>query len=505
MKVKLFLITFVVPFLGYTNVRAQFGGKLDSIKLVYGEVAPVCGCEALMKVSIPNTNIKSAAIDPKDGSCRVTAVVRHSPANDSVTVWIALPVKHWNGRFEGTGGGGFLGGHPFNLKEPLSNGFAAGATNTGHDGGSGSFALDTNRHSLNWQVIQDNAYLGIHDMTIVGKALVESFYGKPARYAYFAGGSMGGRQGISEALRFPDDYNGILSLYPAVNFTRFLLADLWPQVVMNEEKNYISVQKLKAANAAIVQAFDTIDGKKDSVLDDPLNPAIDIQVLVGKMVGDSYFTQSDANVIRKIWEGPRTRGGKFLWYGFLPGANLTAVAGTQGKELARYPFITSLEWVSYFLLSDPKWNVNTLTRDGFELLWNQSVEQYDQVFATDNPDLTRFKDHGGKVLILHGLADQLIPPQGSIDYYERVQKKMGGVKATAKFARLFFLPGLDHSLLGFGPKPVNHFSSLIRWVEEGKAPDRIIAKLTDKSGKIVQSRSYVPYLEKSNILTNSSK
>jgi hypothetical protein len=281
---------------------------------------------------------------------------------------------------------------------------------------------------------------------------------------------MGGRQGISEALRFPDDYDGILSLYPAVNFTRFLVADLWPQVAMNEEKNYISVEKLNAANKAIVQAFDELDGKKDSVIDDPLNPAIDIQLLVGKMIGDSYFTQSDANVIRKIWEGPRMHDGKFLWYGFLPGADMTQVAGTQGKPLMGKPMILDVDYVRYFLILDPKWTGNTLTRDEFELLWNQSVEQYDQVYATDNPDLSRFKDRGGKLMILHGLTDQLIPPQGSIHYFERVQDKMGGVKATAEFARLFFLPGLDHSFVGFGAKPVNHFASLIRWIEEGKAP-----------------------------------
>jgi feruloyl esterase len=134
-----------------------------------------------------------------------------------------------------------------------------------------------------------------------------------------------------------------------------------------------------------------------------------------------------------------------------------------------------------------------VTRDEFELIWNQAIEQYDQVLATDNPDLSRFKNRGGKVLMVHGLTDQLIPPMGSVNYFERVQEKIGGAKATADFARLFLLPGLDHSFQGAGAKPVNHFASLMNWVEAGKAPKRIVAESTDKSGKLLQSRSYTAY------------
>jgi pimeloyl-ACP methyl ester carboxylesterase len=499
-------ILFIVTFSGIGVMLtigsfAQFQDKLVTLKAAYGDVAPICQCEALMKASIPNTTITLAAADSKDGSCRVTAIVSHPPANDSVKVWIALPVKNWNGRFEGIGGGGFLGGHIFFLTLPLSQGFAVGATNTGHDGGSGSFALDTNSHRLNWQLIRDNAYLGIHDMTVVGKALVKSFYGKPARYAYFVGGSMGGRQGFSEAQRYPDDYDGILSLCPAVNFTRFLVADLWPQVVMNEEKNYISAEKLAAANKAIVQAFDDKDGAIDSVLDDPLHYFFDPQILVDKKTGDSYFTQSDVNVIRKIWEGPRTRDGKFLWYGLLPGTDMKALAGTQGNPLSGVPMGVAFDWVCYFLYMDPKWSGSFLTRDEFDLLWNQSVEQYGEVFATDNADLTRFKAHGGKVIILHGLSDQLIPTQNSIYYYQRLQDRMGGAKGVSEFARLFLLPGLDHGFQGAGPKPVNQFESLIRWVEEKKAPDHLIAELRDKAGNLIRSRSYAPYSDISKMTT----
>ena len=136
-------------------------------KPLFPDAAPVCPCESLTNVALPNTTIDSAAIDPTNGSCRVTATVTHPPSSDQVKVFVALPMKGWNGRFRGNGGGGFLGGSANSLRGPVAQGYATGATDTGHEGGSGSFALDANGR-LNWQAIQDNAYLGIHEMTVVG-------------------------------------------------------------------------------------------------------------------------------------------------------------------------------------------------------------------------------------------------------------------------------------------------------------------------------------------------
>ena len=121
-------------------------------------------------------------------------MVTHPPSGDRVRVFIALPTTGWNGRFYGTGGAGFIG-RCLSLTGPLHHGYAVGATDTGHPGMSGSFALDSNGR-LNWQAIEDNAYLGIHEMTVVGKALATAFYGKAPRYSYFVGFSTGGRQGL---------------------------------------------------------------------------------------------------------------------------------------------------------------------------------------------------------------------------------------------------------------------------------------------------------------------
>jgi pimeloyl-ACP methyl ester carboxylesterase len=456
-------------------------------------IQPVCPCESLTNVALPNTKIQSAKLDPADGSCRVTAIVAHPAApGDHVTVWIALPVTNWNGRFRGHGGGGYTGGSPNSLPGAARQGYAAGATDTGHEGGSGKFALDE-KGRLNWHTIQDNAYLGIHEMTVVGKALAKAFYGKEPRYSYFIGSSTGGRQGLMEAQRFPEDYDGIVSGCPAINWHRFIPAILWPQVVMANARNFVPKAKLQAATAAAIAACDNADGAEDGVIDDPWRCEFDPQALVGTQVEGQLFTAADAEVIRKIWEGPRGANGEFLWYGLERGADLSALAGTGGSPLAGRPFSIPLEWFQYFLLQDPQWDWTSLSIDGFERLFTQSVEQYGAVIGTDQADLSQFRDRSGKILIYHGLTDQLIPAAGTIQYFERLQKAMGGPEETSKFARLFLAPGVDHGFRGAGPTPVGAFEAVMHWVEQGNAPDEMRAEKRDPSGRLIYSRVLRPF------------
>jgi len=163
------------------------------------DAEPVRSCESLASVVFPNTTIESAAIDPDNpGICRVTAISTHPPAGDKVRIWIGIPTSNWNGRFLGTGGGGFSGGNPAAINQPVALGFAAGATDTGHEGCNGSFALEANGR-LEWQLIRDNAHVGNHAMTVTGKALTEAMYGTAPRYSSFNGCSTGGWQGLMEA------------------------------------------------------------------------------------------------------------------------------------------------------------------------------------------------------------------------------------------------------------------------------------------------------------------
>ncbi|HEY6169415.1 MAG TPA: tannase/feruloyl esterase family alpha/beta hydrolase [Verrucomicrobiae bacterium] len=461
-------------------------------KPLFSGILPACPCESLTNVSLPNTTIESAVVDASNRMCRVTAIVTHPPAGDRVKVWIGLPLTNWNGRFQGNGGGGFLGGSEGSLRGPVARGFSTGATDTGHQGGSGRFALDASGRQ-NWQGIIDNAYLGIHEMTVVGKGLTKAFYGKAPRYSYFVGGSTGGRQGLMEVQRFPEDYDGVISACPAINWHRFVPASLWPEVVMLSMSNFVSKAKLDAATAAAVAACDADDGVKDGVIDDPLHCTYDPRALVGTKVGDETFTEADAEVIRKTWQGPRRLDGTFIWHGLERGADMFPYAGTSGSPLNGKPFSIALEYWAYYLAQDAKWNWNTLTYAAFEQLWTKSVEQYGAVIGTDDPNLTRFRDHGGKVIIYHGLADQLIPAAGSIDYYKRVQQHMGGPKKTAQFARLFLVPGVDHGFRGAGAAPTGLNEAIVRWVEEGKAPDKLMAEKRDSTGKLIRTRPLFPF------------
>jgi feruloyl esterase len=468
-----------------TNCLAQFALTNPDIKPVYDKISPICSKEDLEKVSIPNTVIKSATIDSQGKYCQITAIVNHPPSNDRVEVYINLPLENWNGRFCGTGGGGYLGGSTLFMGAYTRQGFAVGATNAGHEGMTGAFALDKVNHCLNWQEIRDYGYLGIHDMAVIAKAMIKAFYGKPAGYYYFVGGSNGGRQGITEAQRYPEDFDGILSYYPAINLTRIFMGGLWPHAVMNDANNTVSVQKQKAVTQAAVESCDGDDGVVDGVIDNPERCTWDPKTFVGTAVGDEVFTEADADVIRKIWEGPRTHDGKFLWYGLPRGAAIPDVAGKVINN-------TFYHWPKYFLTLNPDWDISKLSVNQYELFWNQSMEEFNQVFYGEDPDLTSFRDHGGKLLIVHGLADQLVPYQGSVNYLKQVQTQMGGAKATSKFLRLFLVPGIDHNIMGAGGKPVAALDALVRWVEAGKAPEQLMTENRAKSGTI-RTRPVFPY------------
>ena len=505
MKTTLLKLLFLAANAGLACAQpATPPAQFAPLKPLYDDAAPILSLDELKKISIANTVIESVALDPQDGSCRVTAIVSHPPAGDRVKVWIALPMRNWNGRFRGNGGGGFVGGRPESLRAPVMQGWATGATDTGHEGGSGSFALDADRR-FRWQEIRDNAYLGIHAMTVVGKALVQAFYGKPPRFSYFVGSSTGGRQGLMSAQRYPDDYDGIVSGCPAINWPRFLPAALWPQVLMNEAKHLVPKAKLDAATAAAIAACDGADGTVDGVIDDPIACTWDPQALVGTAVGDSTFTAADAAIVRQIWEGPRGHGGRFMWYGLTRGTDLNTYAGTTGTPLAGRPFGIPLDWFRYFLVQNPQWDWTTMTRAEFELLWNQSVEQFGALIGTDVADLSRFRERGGKVIITHGLADQQIPVQGSIHYYERVQEQMGGAPRAAEFARLFLLPGLDHGFRGPAPNvsPARLLDAITRWVEEGQPPEKLEAEQRDAAGKIVRTRTMLPYPQRAGKFSGS--
>ncbi len=448
-------------------------------------------CESLAALALPHTTITSAATAPAaDGlpaTCRVHAVVTHPPAGDAVNIDVWMPVDGWSGRFQGAGGGGYAGGLPQALAGPVRQGYAAASTDTGHVGGDGGFALDANGR-LNWPLIRDFAYLGIHDMTVVGKAITAAYYGRPARFAYFNGCSTGGRQGLAEAQRYPDDYDGILSAAPAIHWSRFIPAELWPQVVMLAAGNSVPPCKLAHFRQAAIEACDLVgDGVRDGVIGDPARCRFDPRTQIGRTTPCGTITAGDAEIVARIAEGPRSSSGEFLWYGLAPGTAFAALAN------AGAPFPIAVTHLGTWVLQNPAWDWQTATPQLYEQLFVQSVEQYTDVIGTEDPDLRAFKRSGGKVLIWHGQADQLIFPQGAIHYYERVTDAMGGTAKTEDFARLFMAPGVAHCAGGAGPAPDNPLDALIAWVERGRAPQTLNGVRRDASGAVVQTRPICLY------------
>ncbi|MBI3207980.1 MAG: tannase/feruloyl esterase family alpha/beta hydrolase [Candidatus Solibacter usitatus] len=475
-------------------VTTQYGAAQP--KPLYGEAAPVISCDELKgaRPVIAGAEVRVESAVREEASCSVTAVVMHPPAGDRIQVFVRLPLKNWNGRFQGNGGGGFTGGGPQSLNGPAAAGYATASTDAGHAGGSGAFALDAEGR-LNWRAIRNFGHVGIHEMTMVGKALAEQFYGKAPRYAYFNGCSTGGRQGLMEVQRYPADYDGVFSGAPAINWEKLHVAQMWGQLVMKEANHYPAPCKFAAANAAAIAACDRADGIADGVIDEPLRCRFDVKSLIGtKPEGCETFSAADAPVVAAIWEGPRRVDGGFLWYGLPMGADFGGLNATNASAPSGRPMGITLDWWKFFLAQNPRFDWTTLTRGAFEQFFDQSVEQFHDVIGTGNADLSGFRARRGKAILWHGWADPLIPAQGTIDYYRRVSERMGA--NTAEFLRFFLAPGVAHCGGGAGAAPLGQFEALRAWVEEGVAPTMLRAIRLEggrQGGKPIRAHSLCQY------------
>lgn len=379
----------------------------------------------------------------------------------------------WNGRFQGVGGGGYsCGPSYFEMAPAIQGGYSSATTDCGltlAESETGSFALNPNG-TLNTPLIDDFSYAGIHDMTVAGKAVTRLYYPSPLRYSYFNGCSTGGREGLKEAQMFPADYNGIVSGSPAINWTRFIPSELWPELVMLQSHDFLPGCKETAFTDAAIAAC--ADGS--GVIENPAACRFNPFELVGEVTPCGTITATDAAVMEKIWDGPVVDG-RHLWYGLEPGASLSGLAATTTSNgtTSPEPFPISVAWFQYWLTQNPGFNWETLSYQQFLQYFELSVTKF-PVIATDDPDLSAFERDGGKILIWHGLADQLIFPQGTIQYYQRVQDAIGAGN-TATFARLFIAPGAQHCAAAAGPAPANPLQAVVNWVEHGQAPATILA------------------------------
>jgi hypothetical protein len=333
----------------------------------------------------------------------------------------------------------------------------------------------------NYHQIQDFGYRANHEQAVKAKRLIAAYYGEDPAYSYWNGCSSGGRGGLTEAMRYPDDFDGILADAPAINWTLFIPAEFWPQMAQMRADNRLESCKLQAFTDAALEACNgTASGIKDGLVD-PRYCDFDPETLVGQQTDCGEITALDAEVVRSIWEGPRGPRGRFLWYGLEPGTPLGSLAGSS-------PFIVATEWLKWFVHKDPTWDWRQETYEQFVADFDQSVAEWDYALGTNDPDLRAFKASGGKVIIWHGFMDPLIFSYGTMDYYQRVVGVMPGdnfqekLEATRKFARLFMAPNVGHCGGGTGPTPVSPFDRLVDWFEHGKAPDTLPARLAPNTG-----------------------
>jgi hypothetical protein len=418
--------------------------------------------------------------------CDVTVTLTHPGAGDHVRVKVVLPLSGWTGRFQAVGGSGYAAGDfGSSLITAAKAGYAAASTDAGLSLsvlGVTDWALKDDGE-VNGPLLTNFATRSQHDLALVGKAVTARFYGRPAAYAYWTGCSTGGMQGYTEAQRHPGDFDGILADAPAINWERFQPAGLWPQVVMNQEHTFPTLCEFAAFADAARKACGT---------GQPRDCAYDPARLVGATIlceGEPItISAADATVVRKIWQGPTTAAGTRLWYGIPQGASFAAQAATFSapdgtRSGAPFPF--PQVWVQDFLKKQPDFDTSTITYGEFADLFRQSQTQYHHIIGADNPDLSAFRRSGGKLITWHGTVDSLSTPQGTIDYRDRVNRTLGGTTRVDDFYRLFLAPGVDHCGGGPGPAPTDALGALVKWVEQGEAPQTLPAATVTGSGKTV--------------------
>ncbi|KAI1363190.1 tannase and feruloyl esterase [Xylaria arbuscula] len=421
--------------------------------------------------------------------CNVTVTYTHPGWHDEINVNVILPIESWNGRFAAIGGGVFATGGgevaEFLMMPIMATGFATATTDGGHssdvlgsEGSEPSWAL-TSPGNVNWPLLMDFASVALHDTATIGKVVQEAFYGTAPAYSYFFGGSTGGRQGHMLAQRYPQDYDGIVALFPAVNWDKFFFSNFWPTFVMDQMGTYPRPCELDAVTAAVISACDKLDGLEDGIISRLDLCEFDPKDVIGKKIqcegAEATVSPAAAEVMQKAWDGPRSSTGEFQWYGFSKGTDLTQplTGPIQVKcdDDGSCKADTNPVWARYWVKKDPSFDMRAITHQEWDDLVHASINEYDSIIGTSDPDLSAFKRRGGKMLNWHGTVDAAIPFNGSTNYYDRVLEHD---PEAADYYRFFVAPGSGHCF-NCGPSSPPTMQYIVDWVEKGIAPDTLRA------------------------------
>ena len=437
-------------------------------------------CEQLRGLTLPNATItaaESVAAGSAPAHCRVAAVL--APSTDShieMEAW--LPEAGWNGKFQAVGNGGWAGSISFDaMAAALREGYATASTDTGHRSAvtpGASFALD---HP---EKLVDFGYRAVHEMTLKAKALIAAYYGTSAKLAYWNSCSNGGRQGLMEAQRYPDDFDGIVAGAPAANWTGRALGSLWvAQAVHKEEASYIPPAKYPLLHNAVLEACDALDGVRDGILGDPQRCKFDPEVLrCAGADGPACLTAAQVEAARTIYAR------RDFYPGLAPGSELGWA--TYGGPR---PFAIGNDYGRFVLAGTANWDYRELDVAAASA---RAVKADNGTTNALNPDVQPFLARGGKLIQYHGWSDPQIPPMHSVNYYNSVLRAAGTGSKVQDSYRLFMVPAMQHCGGGPGPNQFNALAALERWREEGVAPDQIVAAHVTNN-KVDMTRPLCPY------------
>jgi feruloyl esterase len=440
-------------------------------------------CAELASLTLPTTTITSAVVVPAGtfksagpvGAatqalyarmpefCRVAATLRPSADSDiRIEVW--LPTQ-WNGKFQAVGNGAWAGTIPYGpMAGALSEGYSTAGTDTGHVGNNAAFAIG---HP---EKVIDLGYRSVHEMTVQAKALINSFYGRAQQFSIWNGCSQGGRQGITAAVRYPADFDGVIAGAPAVNWMNLHAGRMAANRAANRtEASTIPQDRYAIIHEAALAACDVNDGVVDGLIENPLLCRFDPKVLQCKSSDSrNCLTPPQVEAARSLYApvlDPKT--GQHVLPGLVPGSE-----STWGLAAARRPIATALDAFKYIVFEDPNWDpasFNAATDVERTLRADRS-----DVLNSSSTDLKTFFDRGGKLLMYHGWSDTQVTPLNSIDYFQKVVARFGpGAVGTS--IQLYMAPGMNHCNGGAGPDVFNKVAAMEQWMATGTAPEEIVA------------------------------
>ena len=411
----------------------------------------------------PGFSVLAEAGSPQH--CRLRGVV-----NRAIRVEVRMPTQDWNGRimFSAVGGGAGSIGDTTSL---LSRGFAMASTDTGHEGQTMEFMSQP-------EATIDYAYRGVHLATLFTKAVVEQYYGKPINYSYLNGCSNGGRAALMEAIRFPNDYDGIIAGAPAFQFAEFAS---WMIGGARQQKKYpLTREAISVLDDNSRQACDSLDGVTDGVINDPrlcTEEQLELDKLVCKSGQTSNcLTPGQVDTAKYMYADQFDANGQMVSPGVLPGAE---AAGDWEFWMLKNSLLGSESLIggmagtlALLMRHETGFDINKFDPN------NDRAQLAPAMAVTDvqTADLTDFAKNGGKLIMYQGWNDYPLRPQRAIDYLKKAEEQNGGAIQTGEFFRLFMVPGMVHCVAGPGAWVADYVGPLVKWRESGEAPDRIEAK-----------------------------